>query len=277
MLGCSREALFADTPSGARFCLVTRPVGTVKGVVLFAPPFAEELNKSRRMVALAARAFAAEGWAVLQIDLLGCGDSAGDFGQASWQAWIDDLAFGWRFLRERCGRDLPGLVWSLRCGGLLVSDWLAESGLAPHLLMWQPVTNGKQHLTQFLRLSVASEMLSDGDARTAMKRIRSRLEQAESVEVAGYEVSPRLASAMDAASLSVPAGYGGRVAVMEMSTAEPVTISPATTTVAAKWAASGVKVESHAVRGVAFWQTQEIEVAPAVIESSVRFLRDLAP
>ena len=276
MLGCSREALFAATPSGARFCLITRPVGPAKGMVLFAPPFAEELNKSRRMVALAARAFAAEGWAVLQIDLLGCGDSAGDFGQASWQAWIDDLAFGWRFLRERYGRDLPGVVWSLRSGSLLVSDLLAESGLSPHWLMWQPVTNGKQHLTQFLRLSVASEMLSDGDARTAMKRIRSRLEQEASVEVAGYEVSPGLASAMDTASLRVPTGYGGRVAVMEMSTAEPVTISPATTTAAAKWAASGVNVESHAVRGAAFWQTQEIEVAPAVIESSVLFLRDLA-
>lgn len=276
MLGSPREALFAATPSGERFCLVTRPVGPVKGTVLFAPPFAEELNKSRRMVALAARAFAAEGWAVLQIDLLGCGDSAGDFGQSSWRAWIDDLWFGWRFLRERYGHDLPGLVWSLRCGSLLVSDWLAESGLSPHWLMWQPVTNGKQHLTQFLRLSVANEMLADGDARTAMKRIRSRLEQAESVEIAGYDVSPGLASAMDAASLRVPTAYVGRVAVMEMSSAEPVTISPATTTAAAKWAESGVYVESHAVRGPAFWQTQEIDVAPALLESSVRFVRDLA-
>jgi pimeloyl-ACP methyl ester carboxylesterase len=42
-------------------------------------PFAEEMNKSRRMAALQSRALAAQGYAVLQIDLFGCGDSGGDF------------------------------------------------------------------------------------------------------------------------------------------------------------------------------------------------------
>ena len=54
------------------------------GLVVHAPAFAEEMNKSRRMVALQARALAEDGLAVLLVDPLGCGDSPGDFGDATW-------------------------------------------------------------------------------------------------------------------------------------------------------------------------------------------------
>ncbi len=50
------------------------------------------MNKSRRMAALQARAFAAMGFGVLQIDLFGCGDSSGDFSDARWDIWKQDLA-----------------------------------------------------------------------------------------------------------------------------------------------------------------------------------------
>ena len=40
--------------------------------------WAEEMNKARRMAALQARLLAENGYAVLQIDLHGCGDSSGD-------------------------------------------------------------------------------------------------------------------------------------------------------------------------------------------------------
>jgi len=59
-------------------------------MVVFAQPFVEEMNKSRRMAALQARALAGQGWAVLLPDLLGCGDSPGDKGDARWTAWVDD-------------------------------------------------------------------------------------------------------------------------------------------------------------------------------------------
>ena len=69
--------------NGQRFCLFHRAHGDVtKGSILYIHPFAEEMNKSRRMAALQARALAKAGYAVLQLDLLGCGDSSGDFGDA---------------------------------------------------------------------------------------------------------------------------------------------------------------------------------------------------
>ena len=62
------------------------------GLVVHAPAFAEEMNKSRRMVALQARALAEDGLAVLLVDPLGCGDSPGDFGDATWETWVQDIA-----------------------------------------------------------------------------------------------------------------------------------------------------------------------------------------
>lgn len=271
-----REAFFAQTAGGARFCLFTRPYGPPKGGLLFVPPFAEEMNKSRRMVTAAVQAFAAQSWAVLQLDLKGCGDSAGDFGDVAWADWVADLAFGWALLSERLGSDVPMAVWTLRGGSLLVADWLAADALMPPCLMWQPVSNGKQHLTQFLRLKAANEMLGDADARTVMARLRSELTQNQPVEVAGYTIAPELATGLDACMLRFPRAYAGPLTIVEMSMAEPQTMSPAIALAMEKWREGGVDVRSHAVQGPAFWQTQEIELAPAAIEPSVHFLRDLA-
>ena len=69
--------------------------------MLYIHPFAEEMNKSRRMAALQSRALAQAGYAVLQIDLLGCGDSSGDFGDATWQSWVSDVVLGCQWLRSQ--------------------------------------------------------------------------------------------------------------------------------------------------------------------------------
>ena len=72
-----------------------------RGRLLYLHPFAEEMNKSRRMAALACRALAAAGFAVLQIDLRGCGDSSADFGDASWADWQADVRVGMAELDRR--------------------------------------------------------------------------------------------------------------------------------------------------------------------------------
>ena len=68
--------------------------------MVYVHPFAEEMNKSRRMAALQARALADAGWAVLQIDLAGCGDSSGDFGDADWATWVADVRTAATWLRQ---------------------------------------------------------------------------------------------------------------------------------------------------------------------------------
>ena len=76
------EPFFLDRASGSLFAIHHRAGAAPCGTVLFIPPFAEEMNRARRMVALQARDLAAAGWDVLQLDLFGTGDSQGDFGDA---------------------------------------------------------------------------------------------------------------------------------------------------------------------------------------------------
>ncbi len=276
MTAVRREAFFLDAPGGVRFCLVTRPFDAPVGALLFVPPFAEELNKSRRMAALAARAFAERGWTVLQMDGFGCGDSAGDFSDAGWHDWVEDVARGWTWLRadvnaERPGTNVPLALWSLRGGSLLVAEWLRESGESPPLLMWQPVTNGKQQLTQFLRLKAANGMLAESGG-AVMADIRSALQRGETVEISGYGLSPALAAGMDAAALQLPTSYASPVAMLEVDNAGRLEPSPALALLASKWAATGVPVYAECVTGPVFWQTQEIETAPLLIERSLAML-----
>jgi uncharacterized protein len=63
--------LAATTPEGGqRFCLWHPAQGLAagqapRGLILYIHPFAEEMNKARRMAALQSRAFAKEGFEVL--------------------------------------------------------------------------------------------------------------------------------------------------------------------------------------------------------------------
>jgi exosortase A-associated hydrolase 2 len=293
-----RSAFFLETPRGRRFCLDTLPSQPVVGAMLYFPPFAEELNKSRRMAALAARAFAAHGWRVLQPDVHGCGDSEGDFGAADWQGWCDDMEDAWRWLTART----PGrrVWWSLRAGSLLVTECLRRAAscqtgqtVPPELLLWQPVLDGERHLHQFLRLETARHMLAESDARAAAAGLRAALERGEAVEVAGYTLNPALARGLAGARFelinpipnhtTVGAGFkpahrptctvnGGTVNMIEVGRQEGAA-SPAF----AAFAASAAGVHLHQVPGAAFWQTQEIAEVPTLIEKSLAVLERPCP
>jgi len=273
-LALRREAFFLPASGGARFCLLTRPEGDARGTMIFCPPFAEELNKSRRMVALAASEFARHGWVVLQIDLLGCGDSAGDFGDASWDVWLDDLALGCEWLEGHF--KTPPVLWSLRAGCLLASDLLARSRRQAAWLAWQPVTNGKQHLTQFLRLKAASEMLNENDAKSVMAGLRKSLQAGKTVEVAGYCLARAVTDGLESAAFALVDGFDRPVAIIEVAGADRQEVSPAIARLVEKWSGQTSKVHAQCVVGNAFWQTVEIEEVPALLPASLDALESFA-
>ena len=98
------SAEFLPAKSGDLFTVMLAPVKTDPlGAVLFLPPFAEEMHKSRRTVAQQARALAALGYHVTLLDLPGCGDSQGQFADASWQGWKDAARHAAAQLGERTG------------------------------------------------------------------------------------------------------------------------------------------------------------------------------
>jgi exosortase A-associated hydrolase 2 len=226
------------------------------------------MNKSRRMVTQTARALAGDGWRVVQPDLYGCGDSAGDFSQATWQEWVADLQ---RILHASC--DSPGdlWLWGVRAGALLLPP-LLETHFQANLLLWQPVTDGAQALNQFLRLRTSSAMLS-GEAATDRKRFRDQLIAGEALAVAGYLLSPPVANGLAAARFDVPTGYSGRIVWLEVVSDAEQAVPAATERLLASWRAAGRTVAFERVLGPPFWQTVEIADVPELVTKTREVLR----
>jgi exosortase A-associated hydrolase 2 len=269
------EAFFLDGQQGRMFCLLHAPrAGTaVRGSVLCLPPFAEEMHKARRMIALQARALAADGWWVLRPDLHGCGDSEGDFADATWSGWIGDASLAARWLRDKSG-SIP-VLWGLRAGCLLAAAVANAEPEVNRLLFWQPVVSGKQHLQQFLRMKVAGGMLAEHrKGADGTRELRERLLAGESIEVAGYALSAGVAAGLDQARLAIARQGGGHLVWLEVSGAAEPAISVAANTSIVAWQAAGWKVASAALAGASFWQTQEIEEVPALIALGTASLAD---
>jgi len=261
------EAFFLPANPGQRFALLHWPDSACEpsGAVVYVPPFAEELNKSRRMAALQAQAMADAGYAVLQIDLLGCGDSSGDFVDASWEAWLADVQLACAWVQQRTST--PLWLWGHRTGCLLANEAANRMHCPVDLLFWQPVLVGKQYLQQFLRLRLAAE-LAGGDSRGVMEALRQQLRQGQPVEIAGYMLSATLADGLERAELLLP-HRSGRVEWIEISSRADASLSPAGVARLTQWQAAGQEVRSTVVNGPAFWQTSEISECNALLQASL--------
>lgn len=254
---------FLDAVAGKRFCLYHAPdVRTEsRGAFIYIHPFAEEMNKSRRIAACQARALAAQGYAVLQIDLLGCGDSSGDFADARWEIWKADLAAAHAWLRSETSASIH--LWGIRLGALLALDFSREFNGAIHgLLLWQPVLRGDVYLTQFLRLQVAADMLTGqtpGDQGT--RKLRDRLRAGESVEVAGYRIAPALADSIDSVDAALLAPHCP-TQWFELTQTPERPLSTAISRVAADWTQGGASLVITRVPCPPFWLSQESPECP---------------
>lgn len=260
------DAFFLKGGAGNVFCTLVRPQGSAacRSAVLFVPPFAEEMNKARKQVMLAARSVAESGHCVLAVDLFGTGDSEGHFAEARWETWLEDLRAAQRWLADRGLR--LGAVWALRSGALLAAE-LSAGGMPPApLLLWQPVTHGQRYMDQFLRMRVAAAMVGAAP-NVGVKDLRRELDSGSSLEVGGYEVHPELVRQIDSQDLSRSAPPpGSRVTWVEIVAAADTGISVPAQRVIAAWKASGIDVEAVTVTGVPFWSTVEIAVVPELGE-----------
>jgi exosortase A-associated hydrolase 2 len=268
------QPFFARADDGKeRFCIWHQPTGNTRGLVLHLHPLAEEMNKSRRMAARQARALAEAGFAVMQFDLLGCGDSAGDFGDATWHAWRADTVWAARQLRLRAeAPSAPLWLWGHRVGALLATQAAAlvtrEDEPPPRVLLWQPSPSGKTALQQFLRLRAAADLL-DGGAKGVTESLKRELAAGRAVDVAGYRLHPELAAGMEAATLAPPP-RASRAAWLEVTGIESPELLPASRATIEHWRAADWQVDAAAVAGPAFWQTTEIEDAPALLERTMQ-------
>lgn len=268
------EGFFLDAKEGKLFCVYHAAAGAVcRGAILYVPPFGEEMNKSRRMISMQARALAQQGFAVLLMDLSGCGDSEGEYRDASWQQWKSDLALAHAWLRQRC--EAPVSLLGLRLGALLALDFMRDGLHTVHqLVLWQPVLHGQQFLTQFFRLRLASDLLAKNAAQNGgTQAIRELLSAGEIVEIAGYEISSQLSSPIE--KLKAGDFLPKNVAVEWIEIQHELTeLAPAKQQTIELWQQHQLDVSLHRLAGAEFWATQETAVCPELIELTTSLFKD---
>jgi exosortase A-associated hydrolase 2 len=263
---CSISGHFLEHRGRRLFCLMLEPVSVkAHSAILFLPPFAEEMNKSRRIVACQARELAAAGNRVMLLDLTGCGDAGGDFHDASWQVWLQDAIYAADYLVAL--GDVPLSLWGLRLGALLACE-LTQAPLDIHkLMLWQPVLNGEQQIDQFLRLrTVASAVNST--ASFDRKALWNELRAGRSLEVAGYELSSAMALETAKARLSDMRPACRTVHWLEIGAAPQGSLLPPSESVITHWLEQGVQVARQYVQGDPFWRVIDAAINPALQRST---------
>jgi len=184
---CEITPFYLQGSAGKLFSITYTPLEhTINQAVIICPPFAEELNRSRRAISLLGQALASKGVTMLVIDLYGTGDSEGDFSDACWSIWLDDIECGAKWLKDK-GYDHLSIL-GIRLGAILATDSHQRS---PHsfdqITFWQPVLSGKTMMSQFLRIHLASELSTHSNGE-----IKEQLDSGSNVEIAGYPLTAKL-------------------------------------------------------------------------------------
>ena len=263
------QPLFIPSPCGALFGIYYAPENqTTDRAILHIPAFAEEMNKSRLMLALQARNFAQAGYAVLVLDLFGTGESSGDFGAATWEIWLQNLHSACSWLTQQGAKTID--LWGLRTGCLLAMDFTERNPeKIRHLLFWQPVVNGETFITQFLRLRIAAAMMDNNASREKTSDLKQLLHSGQAIEVAGYTLNPDLVNPLISLRADRLLSLSSKeIALFEIVSTVETSASLVNTNLLASLKETNINSSLTTVVGDLFWANQEITTAPALISAS---------
>lgn len=266
------EPQFVDGPGGELLLTCVRPrhLPDPHRAVLCLPPFAEELNKSRRMLALLGQRLAAGGALFLLPDLLGTGDSAGDFPDADADAWVRDVRFSIDWLRKREVQEIQFVA--LRFGSLLLGPALEQSGQDFHrIVLWNPVISGTTLLNQFIRTKLAAGMKSG--AKSSVAELRKQISTDGSMEIAGYFLTRSMMLSIDSLDMShLELPRSTHLLWTETGPVADGAPNPKSDRILSQWRDSGIDTTYTRLKGQPFWMTPEINEVEALLDVTAEFL-----
>jgi pimeloyl-ACP methyl ester carboxylesterase len=154
-----------------------------------------------------ARHLAQRNLSALRFDYRGCGESTGTFERFTFASWLEDCRFAYGTL-EAQNPGLPIVLNGIGLGALFAAR-LFQEGLGAALLLWSPPSNGADSLRDTLLRRSAFDVVNTSEGRPASKPdYKASLEAGQSVEAAGYLLTPGLWREATAMNLALPAGGG---------------------------------------------------------------------
>lgn len=263
-------AEFIGEPGQRIFVLAHHPESFAGRCVLVCPPFAEEMNKSRKMLTELAKQLVEQGVALVIFDLYGTGDSEGDFADATWQRWLSDVRLTEQWLQTK-GWQVASLL-GIRTGCLLAAQY-AQLRTAPvqGTIFWQPVLDGARALDHFLRLRVAALLMNDDRETIAM--LKEQFATGATVEVAGYGIAPQLAKELEALKiLQLLGDKSGELQWFEMLRTSDATLPLPSQQAMQQLKQQGASVHLQTIVGEPFWATTEVVCIEPLISATTAAL-----
>lgn len=271
------KPFFLPSGSGRLFCVYHEPIAGTEcwGNVLVVPAFNEEMNRCRSMVTIQAQALAKVGIGTMVVDLFGTGESDGEYGEARWGNWIDNIrqCVDWINASKHGG---CSALLGIRLGVPLAIEAMQSIPDVRALVAWQPVVDGKHYLTQFMRMRIAANMDRTDIPKETTGGMRAQLAAGQSIEVAGYEIAPELAHSIDALKLTelIPPDSVS-VAWFEKGTGEEQGISTISQNLVDGWRQAGRHVDAAAFDSPAFWALYDRYISPELVEKTTEWVQKL--
>lgn len=269
-----RNAFFLPSSSGQLFCLHYMPEKDLRSHVLIFPPFAEELNKCRRLLSTTASLLARSGFSVMLVDLYGTGDSEGNFEQSSWNIWKSDMYSAISFLLEY--QNLPINFLTVRLGTLLAFDLLNDEKYKlpsiSNFVAWQPIFNTQKYLKQFLRIQLVANLLSSTPIKTT-EAIKKIIYQDGQMEIGGYPFSALLMDEILSLCISTGQTYDlekiSSLVLIQITTGSTNVFSEDIQNFLLDASETREKIKIRLLKGSPFWQAQEQVEIPELSKLSL--------
>ncbi len=180
--GSRRLYGFLHEPRASEVPLVIGPAAMV-----FVHPFMEERQDAHPFLRSLAGRVSARGLWALRFDLHGCGDSEGEWEDATVASWLEDLRAACDFIRAQSGVQRV-ILCGMRFGATLAALATLDDE-KPALALIQPVVKGVAYSMDMLRAYVAAEMVLTKKAGVTRDSLVERLRLGQTVNVFGYHLT----------------------------------------------------------------------------------------
>jgi exosortase A-associated hydrolase 2 len=177
------------------YAVLHSPDTRANAAVVFCHPFAEEKRCSHLAFVHAAHELCREGFHCLRFDMTGCGDSEGEFAQATVETWLDDLDAAVEYVARSLPDARIGLL-GLRLGGALAALLAERRRDIEFLVLWEPIVSGANYVAMNLRRSLMRKMLTQGEEFQGAERAEGGV-----IDFDGWLVSSALREGIESLDL----------------------------------------------------------------------------
>ena len=242
-------------PEGAR-----RDIG-----VVFCDAFEDERRTTCLAMTRLAREVAARGFAALRFDYWGCGDSPGDFADATVSTRLADIRSASAFLRAEAGVRKLCLL-GLRFGATLASQAAEGTADCAALVLIQPEPDGKAYVDSLIKRKLVRGMITRAQGGEQVGGAG-----ADVIDLDGYALTQRTVKEMRECIIAPGrVAFRGPVLVVQISFNE--SIRPEARAVCAAYEGAGAKVDVRALVMPPLWSRIDVTATEALNEAVGQWL-----